>query len=158
MEQPIVSAVTSDSTEAKVTITGVPDQPGIAASVFRGLADRAINVDVIVQNTSHHGTTDISFTVPRSDLDGGLEVAEQLVPQLGAVSVVADDDVATVSLVGAGMRTHPGVTATMFETLAAAGINIEMISTSPIRISCLVRAEHAERAVQALHTAFELGG
>jgi aspartate kinase len=158
MEQPIVSAVTSDSSEVKITITGVPDQPGIAASVFRGLADRAINVDVIVQNTSHHGTTDISFTVPRSDLDGGLEVAEQLVPQLGAVSVVADDDVATVSLVGAGMRTHPGVTATMFETLAAAGINIEMISTSPIRISCLVRAEHAERAVQALHTAFELGG
>jgi aspartate kinase len=83
-------------------------------------------------------------------------VAEQLVPQLGAVSVIADDDVATVSLVGAGMRTHPGVTATMFETLAAAGINIEMISTSPIRISCLVRAEQAERAVQALHTAFEL--
>ena len=158
MEQPIVSAVTSDSTEAKVTITGVPDQPGIAASVFRGLADRAINVDVIVQNTSHHGMTDISFTVPRTDLEGSLEVAEQLVPQLGAVSVIADDDVATVSLVGAGMRTHPGVTATMFETLAAAGINIEMISTSPIRISCLVRAEHAERAVQALHTAFELGG
>jgi aspartate kinase len=89
-------------------------------------------------------------------LDGSLNVAEQLVPQLGAVSVIADDDVATVSLVGAGMRTHPGVTATMFETLAAAGINIEMISTSPIRISCLVRAEHAERAVQALHTAFEL--
>lgn len=158
MEQPIVSAVTSDSTEAKVTITGVPDQPGIAASVFRGLADRAINVDVIVQNTSHHGMTDISFTVPRADLEGSLEVAEQLVPQLGAVSVIADDDVATVSLVGAGMRTHPGVTATMFETLAAAGINIEMISTSPIRISCLVRAEHAERAVQVLHAAFELGG
>ena len=85
-------------------------------------------------------------------------MAEQLVPQLGAVSVIADDDVATVTLVGAGMRTHPGVTATMFETLAAAEINIEMISTSPIRISCLVRAEHAERAVQALHTAFELGG
>jgi aspartate kinase len=158
MEQPIVSAVTSDSTEAKITITGVPDQPGIAASVFRGLADRAINVDVIVQNTSHHGTTDISFTVPRADLEGSLEVAEQLVPQLGAVSVIADDDVATVSLVGAGMRTHPGVTATMFETLAAAGINIEMISTSPIRISCLVRAEHAERAVQVLHAAFELSG
>ena len=158
MEQPIVSAVTSDSTEAKITIAGVPDQPGIAASVFRGLADRAINVDVIVQNTSHHGMTDISFTIPRADLEGSLEVAEQLVPQLGAVSVIADDDVATVTLVGAGMRTHPGVTATMFETLAAAGINIEMISTSPIRISCLVRAEHAERAVQALHTAFELGG
>ena len=156
MEQPIVSAVTSDTTEAKITITGVPDQPGIAASLFRGLADRAINVDVIVQNTSHHGTTDISFTIPRADLEGSLEVAEQLIPQLGAVSVIADDDVATVSVVGAGMRTHPGVTATMFQTLANAGINIEMISTSPIRISCLVRAEFAEKAVQVLHTAFEL--
>jgi aspartate kinase len=142
VEQPIVSAVTSDATEAKVTITDVPDQPGIAASLFRGLADRGINVDVIVQNTSHHGTTDISFTVPRADLEGSLEVA--------------DDDVATVSVIGAGMRTHPGVTATMFQTLANADINIEMISTSPIRISCLVRAEHAERAVQVLHAAFEL--
>ena len=156
VEQPIVSSVTSDTTEAKITITDVPDQPGIAASLFRGLADRAINVDVIVQNTSHHGTTDISFTIPRADLEGSLEVAEQLIPQLGAVSVIADDDVATVSVVGAGMRTHPGVTATMFQTLANAGVNIEMISTSPIRISCLVRAELAEKAVQVLHTAFEL--
>jgi aspartate kinase len=156
VEQPIVSSVTSDMTEAKITITGVPDQPGIAASLFRGLAGRAINVDVIVQNTSHHGTTDISFTIPRADLEGSLEVAEQLIPQLGAVSVIADDDVATVSVVGAGMRTHPGVTATMFQTLADAGVNIEMISTSPIRISCLVRAELAERAVQVLHAAFEL--
>ncbi len=157
VEQPIVSAVTSDTSEAKITITGVPDQPGIAASLFRGLADRAVNVDVIVQNTSHHGTTDISFTVPRLDLEAGLEVAERLIPQLGAVSVIADDDVAEVSVVGAGMRTHPGVTATMFETLAAAGINIEMISTSPIRITCMVRAELAERAVQVLHSAFRLG-
>ena len=156
VEQPIVSSVTSDTTEAKITITDVPDQPGIAASLFRGLADRAINVDVIVQNTSHHGTTDISFTIPGADLEGSLEVAEQLIPQLGAVSVIADDDVATVSVVGAGMRTHPGVTATMFQTLANAGVNIEMISTSPIRISCLVRAELAEKAVQVLHTAFEL--
>ncbi len=157
MEQPIVSAVTSDTSEAKVTITGVPDHPGIAASLFRGLADRAINIDMIVQNTSHHGTTDISFTVPRDELDIGLDVAEQLIPELGAVSVLADDDVAQVSVVGAGMKTHPGVTATMFETLAGAGINIEMISTSPIRISCMVRAEFAERAVQLLHTAFGLG-
>ncbi len=157
MEQPIVSAVTSDTSEAKITITGVPDQPGIAASLFRGLADRAINVDVIVQNTSHHGTTDISFTVPRDDLSAGLEVAEKLIPQLGAVSMIADDDVAEISVVGAGMRTHPGVTATMFETLAGAGINIEMISTSPIRISCMVRAELAEKAVQVLHAAFGLG-
>jgi len=157
MEQPIVSAVTSDETEAKVTIAGLPDEPGIAANLFRGLAARMINVDIIVQNTSHHGTTDISFTVPRTDLDGSIEVAEQLIPKLGAASVVADDNVATVAVIGAGMRTHPGVTAMMFETLAEAGINIEMISTSPIRISCLVRAELAEKAVQILHAAFELG-
>ena len=112
---------------------------------------------MIVQNTSHHGTTDISFTVPRADLEGSLEVAEQLIPQLGAVSVIVDDDVGQVSVIGAGMRTHPGVTATMFQTLANAGINIEMISTSPIRISCIVRAELAEKAVQVLHAAFELG-
>jgi aspartate kinase len=156
MEQVIVSAVTSDATEAKLTIAGVPDRPGIAAAIFRGLADRSVNVDMIVQNTSHDGTTDISFTVPRSDLASSLEVARDLAPQIGAQSVVADSDVAQVSLVGAGMKTHPGVTATMFEVLAKEQINIEMISTSPIRISCMVRADVAERAVQVLHSAFGL--
>lgn len=156
MEQAIVSAVTHDVSESKVTVTGVPDRPGIAARLFRGLAERAVNVDMIVQNTSVHGTTDISFTVPRDDLAVSLEVARALSPELGATEVLADDDVARVSLVGAGMRTHPGVTATMFETLSAAGINIEMISTSSIRISCMVRAEAVEQAVQALHDAFKL--
>jgi aspartate kinase len=156
MEQVIVSAVSSDSSEAKLTISGVPDRPGIAAAIFRGLADRAVNVDMIVQNTSHDGTTDISFTVPRSDLDASLEVARDLAPQIGAKTVVADSDVAQVSLVGAGMKSHPGVTATMFEVLAKEQINIEMISTSPIRISCMVRADVAERAVQVLHAAFGL--
>ena len=156
MEQVIVSAVTSDASEAKLTISGVPDRPGIAAAIFRGLADRSVNVDMIVQNTSHDGTTDISFTVPRSDLAASLEVARDLAPQIGAQSVVADSDVAQVSLVGAGMKTHPGVTATMFEVLAKEQINIEMISTSPIRISCMVRADVAERAVQVLHSAFGL--
>lgn len=156
MEQAIVSAVTHDVSESKVTVTGVPDRPGIAARLFRGLAERAVNVDMIVQNTSVHGTTDISFTVPRDDLSVSLEVARSLAPDLGATEVLADDDVARVSLVGAGMRTHPGVTATMFETLSAAGINIEMISTSSIRISCMVRAEAVEQAVQALHDAFKL--
>ncbi len=156
MEQPVVSAVTHDTSQAKITLSGVADRPGIAAALFRHLADRSINVDMIVQNISHHGTTDISFTVPRDDVEASREVAASMLDTLGAAEVVADEGVATVSLVGAGMKTHPGVTATMFETLAAEGINIEMISTSPIRISCMVRAEVAERAVQVLHRAFEL--
>ncbi len=130
MEQAIVTAVTHDTSEAKVTVTGVPDKPGIAARLFRALADRAVNVDTIVQNTSLHGTTDISFTVPKIDLAASLEVATALAPEIGAGEVMADDAIAKVSLVGAGMRSHPGVSATMFEILAAAGINIEMISTS----------------------------
>jgi aspartate kinase len=158
MEQPVVSAVTSDDSSAKITLAGVADRPGIAATLFRGLAERSVNVDMIVQNISHDGTTDISFTVPKDDVPASLEVAELMRPSLGAASVVADEDVAQVSLVGAGMKTHPGVTATMFETLAGSGINIEMISTSPIRISCMVRAAVAERAVQALHEAFQLAG
>ncbi len=156
MEQAVVTAVTHDVTEAKVTVTGVPDRPGLAARLFRGLADRNVNVDMIVQNTSLHGTTDISFTIPGFDLAVSAEVCEALVPELGATGVTSDDDVARVSLIGAGMKTHPGVTALTFETLAAADINIEMISTSSIRISCLIRAEEAETAVRALHAAFEL--
>jgi len=156
MEQAVVTAVTHDTSEAKVTVTGVPDKPGIAARLFRSLADRAVNVDTIVQNTSLHGTTDISFTVPKTDLAVSLEVAGQLAPEIGAGEVLADDGVAKVSIVGAGMRSHPGVSATMFETLAAAGINIEMISTSSIRISCVVRAEHVDEAVRRLHASFEL--
>jgi aspartate kinase len=156
MEQPVVSAVTCATSQAKITLSGVADRPGIAAALFRGLAERSINVDMIVQNISHSGATDISFTVPVDDVEASLLVAEDLRPSLGAVEVVADADVAVVSLVGAGMRTHPGVTATMFETLAKEQINIEMISTSPIRISCMVRADVAEQAVQVLHAAFEL--
>ena len=156
MEQAIVTAVTHDASEAKLTVTGVPDRPGLAARLFRGLADRNVNVDMIVQNTSLHGTTDISFTVPGYDLAVSAEVCEALVPELGATGYNSDDDVARVSLVGAGMKTHPGVTALTFETLAGAGINIEMISTSTIRISCMVRASAAEEAMRALHAAFEL--
>jgi aspartate kinase len=156
MEQAVVSAVTHDASEAKITVTGVPDRPGIAARLFRGLADRSINVDMIVQNTSHEGLTDISFTVPKEDLSTSLEVTRSVAPEIGAGEVLADAGVARVSIVGAGMKTHPGVTATMFETLAKEGINIEMISTSAIRISCMVREEAVERAVQALHAAFEL--
>jgi aspartate kinase len=156
MEQPIVTAVTHDVSEAKVTVTGVPDRPGIAAGLFRALADRTVNVDMIVQNTSVRGTTDISFTVPKVDLAAGLDVARSLLPEIGATEVLADDGIAKVSLVGAGMRTHPGVSATMFESLAAAGINIEMISTSPIRVSCVVREDRVEEAVQVIYRAFDL--
>ena len=156
MEQAVVTAVTHDTSEAKVTVTGVTDEPGIAARLFRALAERHVNVDTIVQNVSLHGTTDISFTVPRDDLATSLEVANGLLPDIGAGEVLADDGIAKVSLVGAGMRSHPGVSATMFETLAAQGINIEMISTSSIRLSCVVRAERVEDAVRALHDAFGL--
>jgi aspartate kinase len=156
MEQPVVTAITHDTSEAKVTVTGVPDRPGIAAPIFRALADRKVNVDTIVQNTSLHGTTDISFTVPKVDLDTSLQTVGSLAPEIGAGEVLADDGIAKVSLVGAGMRSHPGVSATMFETLAHAGINIEMISTSSIRISCVVRADRVEEAVGILHAAFEL--
>jgi aspartate kinase len=157
MEQPIVSAVTHDVSEAKITVAGVPDKPGIAARLFRGLADRSINVDMIEQNTSIEGTTDISFTVPKDDFEVSQEVARSLAPELGASGVYADADIGMVSLVGAGMKTHPAVAAKMFETLAAEGINIEMISTSSIRISCVVAQAEVERAVQALHRAFCLG-
>jgi aspartate kinase len=157
MEQAVVTAVTHDVSEAKVTVTGVPDRPGLAGRLFRALADRNVNVDMIVQNTSLHGTTDISFTVPGYDLAVSTEVCNSLVSELEASGVNSDADVARVSLVGAGMKTHPGVTALTFETLAAAGINIEMISTSSIRISCLIRADAAEEAVRALHAAFDLG-
>ncbi len=157
MEQAVVTAVTHDESEAKVTVTGVTDRPGIAATLFRGLADRNVNVDMIVQNTSSHGTTDISFTVPKIDVDTSVEVCQHLREELGASGVVSDLEVARVSLVGAGMKSHPGVTATMFETLAGEGINIEMISTSSIRISCVIHTDAVERAVRALHEAFDLG-
>jgi aspartate kinase len=157
MEQAMVTAVTHDTSEAKVTVTGVADRPGIAATLFRGLADRSVNVDMIVQNTSLHGTTDISFTVPKVDLVASVEVCQALVGELGATGVASDDDVARVSLVGAGMKSHPGVTATMFETLAKDGINIDMISTSTIRISCMVKTDAVEQAVRSLHAAFGLG-
>jgi aspartate kinase len=156
VEQPIISAVIADTSEAKLTVTGVPDRPGIAARLFRGLADRSVNVDMIEQNVSTRGLTDISFTVPNEDLPVALEVATALVPEIGGAGVRADAEVATVSLIGAGMKTHPGVSATMFEVLAQEGINIEMISTSAIRITCVVRQSVVDEAVVALHRAFKL--
>jgi aspartate kinase len=156
MEDAIVSGVVGDDSEAKVTITGVPDRPGVSAVLFRALADADVNVDMIVQNVSEAGITDISFTVPADSLDASVAIAERVSPEIGAAAVTADPSIAKVSLVGAGMKTNPGVAATVFETLAAHGINIEMISTSAIRISCVVAGDECDRAVAALHTAFGL--
>ncbi len=156
MEQAIVSAVVHDTSEAKVTIAGVPDKPGIAARMFRALADADVNVDMIVQNVSDHGVTDISFTVPRNHLDAATRITSGLADEIGATGVTTDAGIARVSLVGAGMKSNPGVAAKMFETLADAGINIEMISTSAIRVSCIVSEADIERAAQSLHTAFDL--
>ena len=156
MEQAIVSAVVHDASEAKVTIGGVPDRPGIAGSLFRRLAERDVNVDLIVQNTSEHGVTDISFTVPRDDLEVADALTRVLAAEIGASGVTTDAAIGSVSLVGAGMKSNPGVAAKVFETLADAGINIEMISTSAIRISCVVAESQVEQSVQVLHTAFGL--
>jgi aspartate kinase len=158
MEQAIISAVVHDASEAKVTVTRLPDTPGVAATLFRSLADRNVNVDMIVQNSALDGTTDISFTVPKADLATGLEVCRAHADELGAADVLADADIAKVSVVGAGMKSNPGVAATVFEVLAKSDVNIEMISTSPIRISCVVRSGRLEEAVQALHDAFGLEG
>src|SRR5215213_4546202 len=156
MEKAIVSGVPHDTSEAKVTLVRVPDKPGIAARVMRGIAERGVNVDMIVQNVSHGGTTDISFTVPKADLAGAMNVLRGLQEEVGAAEVVADSDIAKVSLVGAGMKSSPGVAAAMFDALADAGVNIEMISTSTIRISCVIRAGDVGLAVRAIHDRFHL--
>ena len=157
MEQAIISAVVDDDSEAKVTIAGVPDRPGIAATLFRRLADAHVNVDMIVQNVSEDGVTDISYTAPKDDLRTSLEITQALADEIGATGVTSDAGIARVSVVGAGMKSNPGVAATMFETLAGNGINIEMISTSAIRISCVIAADQLERAVVVLHDAYGLG-
>jgi aspartate kinase len=156
MEQAIVSAVTHDTSESKLTVAGVQDRPGIAARLFRALADRGVNVDMIVQNVSDHGVTDISFTVPHEDVALADDVCRAIAAEIGATDVTRADAIARVSLVGAGMKSNPGVAATMFETLAEAEINIEMISTSAIRISCVILEDDVERAVGILHDAFGL--
>ena len=156
LEQAIISGIASDTGEAKVTILGVPDRPGIAGRVFRPLADAGIHIDMIVQNVSAAGHTDISFTLPTTDLPLAEPILERLAAQVEAAGFTCDEDVGKVTLVGAGMRSHPGVAAGMFESLAEAGINIEIISTSPIRISCVVRTADLERAVRVLHEHFQL--
>ncbi len=156
VERPIISGVTFDVSEAKLTIREVPDRPGVAAKIFGALAQAQINVDMIIQNISQAGTTDISFTVERTDLRRAEAVLKEVCLELGAKGIEVDSEIAKVSLVGAGMRTHPGVAAQMFKALADQNINIEMISTSTIKISCVIKASEVNKAVQALHRAFNL--
>lgn len=158
MEQPIISGVAADVNDAKVTVVGVPDEPGRAAAIFRALADAGINVDMIVQNVSaaSTGRTDVTFTCPQGSAATATAALEAGSGAIGFESLLVDDQIAKVSLVGAGMRSHPGVSATFFAALADASINVEMISTSEIRISVVIRVDDAKRAVQSLHTAFGL--
>ncbi len=159
MEQAIISGVAHDTSEAKVTVLGVPDKPGEAAAIFRALADAAINIDMIVQNISAAATarTDISFTLPACDGPTAIAALEKVRGAVGFERALYDDHVGKVSLIGAGMRSHPGVSATFFEALAAANVNIEIISTSEIRISVVCRDTDVPGAVRAIHDAFELG-
>lgn len=156
LEDPIISGVVTDMTEAKVTVLGVPDKPGISAALFEPLAEANVNVDMIVQNTSTEGKTDISFTMPMADLSEAESIVQRVATEIGAESVTNDDDIAKLSLVGAGMKSSPGIAAKMFRVLADEGVNIQMISTSTIRVSIIIPAGDMERAARALHTAFDL--
>ena len=159
MERPLITAVTHSRDEARVTLLGVPDHPGIAGRIFTALADANVNVDMIIQDEpeAEAAAAHMSFTVPRSDLRTARLALDALIAEVGIGSVAEDAAMGKVSVVGAGMKSHPGVAAKVFSTLGDEGINIEMISTSPIKISCVVSAEAVDRAVRALHRAFELG-
>lgn len=156
MEQLVVSGVTSDKNQARITITKVPDQPGVAAKIFSPLAEEGIIVDMIIQNTRAGGKTDISFTTSKADYKTTMRVAEKVAKEIGAEEVLGDTNIAKVSVIGVGMKNHSGVASVMFNTLARENINIIMISTSEIRISCSVAEKYAELAVRVLHTAFGL--
>ncbi len=156
MERVVVSAVTMSKTDARITLKNVPDRPGIAARIFTPIAEAGICVDMIIQNTRASGATDLTFTVPRADYKRALAIERQVAAEIGAEEVLGDEAIAKVSITGVGMRSHPGVAARMFATLAREGINILMISTSEIRISCVVEQKYAELAVQSLHSAFGL--
>jgi aspartate kinase len=159
VEQAIISGVAHDLSEARVTVVGVPDKPGEAAAIFRAIADAEVNIDMIVQNVSGAtDRTDISFTLPKSDLATAVTALSKLQAAIGFEQLLSDEHIGKVSLVGAGMKSHPGVTATFFEALADGGINAEAISTSEIRISVVCRDTDVPAAVKAIHQAFELGG
>lgn len=159
MEDAVLTGVAHDKSEAKITVTGISDQPGYAARIFRAIADAEINIDMVLQNVSKtDGKTDITFTCPLDSGKRAVEAIEKIRADLDVTNVLFDDGIGKVSLVGAGMKSHPGVTATFCEALSAAGINIELISTSEIRISVLVREGEVDKAVRVLHKAFDLGG
>jgi aspartate kinase len=158
MEKVMVSGVAHDKNQAKITVLAVPDRPGVAAKLFNAIADANVVVDIIVQNISSDGkATDISFTVPKSDSNKALKITGEIAADLGAKDVKLRDDIAKVSIIGVGMRTHSGVAAKMFETLAKHGINIMMISTSEIKVSCIIDSKYTELAVRVLHDAYDLG-
>jgi aspartate kinase len=158
MEQPIIAGVAHDLGDAKITVVGVPDRPGMAAAIFQAVADSGINMDMIVQNVSVHesGATDVTFTCPRGDATKAELALRRIEKEVNFKDIDTDENIAKISLVGAGMRSHPGVSATFFKAIAGAGVNVEMISTSEIRISVVTRAQDAEKAVTAIHTAFGL--
>lgn len=157
MEQVSVSGVTYDKNQARITIIGVPDKPGIAYKIFGTVANENIVVDMIIQNTGQGGLTDISFTVPGTDMDKAVKIVKEMIMGIGAKGIEVKDEVSKVSIIGVGMRSHSGVAAKMFGTLAKEGINIMMISTSEIKISCIIDSRYTELAVRALHDSFELG-
>jgi aspartate kinase len=159
MEQPLITAVTHSSEEARITLLGVPDRPGAAAAIFGALAEANCNVDTIIQNEplGEGRDAEVSFTISFEDLRAAEQALEPVRSELGIAAIDTDAEIGKVSIIGAGMRSHPGVAAKVFETLAEKDINIEMITTSPIKISCIIRSNHVADAVRALHEAFELG-
>jgi len=156
MESVIVSGITCDMNEARITLKRVPDQPGVSAKIFTPLAEAEISVDMIIQNTRSGGQTDLTFTVTKDDFERAKEISKTVARELGAVEILTAEDIAKVSVIGLGMKSHSGVAATMFQALASENINIRLISTSEIRISCVILAKYAELAVRTLHTAFGL--
>jgi aspartate kinase len=156
MEQPVVSGIMCDKNQAKITLKEVPDQPGIAANIFEPLASASISVDMIIQNVSEQGHTDLSFTLAREELDEAMVIMNKVAKNINATQVIADAKIVKISIVGAGMRSHSGVAAKIFKTLSANDINILMISTSEIKVSCIVEQKHSRLAVNALHDAFDM--
>lgn len=156
LEENFVRGVTCNKSEAKITICAVPDQPGIAAQIFTGISKAGVSVDMIVQNVSHTKHTDISFTVPKSGLTKALRAARKISKKIKAGDVTYDKNIARISIVGSGMRSHQGIAATMFQTLAENKVNIDMITTSEISISCIISSQHSNKAVKALHKSFQL--
>ncbi|HQB40047.1 MAG TPA: ACT domain-containing protein, partial [Deltaproteobacteria bacterium] len=157
MESILVSGVAYDKNEAKITVLGVPDKPGIAATILSPLSDAAISVDMIVQNVSQAGTTDFTFTVTKADLKQALQITNKVAQEIEAKEVLADENISKISIVGLGMRSHAGVATTMFKALSTNNINIQMISTSEIKISVVIEEKFTELAVRILHETFGLG-